>query len=416
MDRGLYVEYRYNVPCPKENNELVRKDGAMLNTSFEVGEYHRRIQDAQAMMHGAQLDAMILSSEKHLEYFSGYRSDLWASPTRPFYVIVPLEGEPCAVLPQGADDAWRISSWIGRFTTWPSPRPHDEGVAEVAAQIAALPDRFARVGIEMGPESRIGMTLDDVFRLIEALRPREIADCAGLCRELRIQKSPAEVAYIRQACAVASDAFDRMAEFATPGCTEAEVVRRFAAAMLTAGASKVPFVAMGSGSGGYETIILRAGSRVLAHGDLFAIDTGADVHGYFCDFDRNFAIGEPDDEAKRVYRSLQRATRAGIAAARPGNTAADLFYAQARSIEADGIVAATQGRFGHGLGLTLTEWPSNAPHDDTLLRPGMVMTIEPGIAYGAGKVMVTEENIVITEDGCELLSRPAPEELPVIAW
>ncbi|WEK46300.1 MAG: Xaa-Pro peptidase family protein [Candidatus Andeanibacterium colombiense] len=388
----------------------------MLNTSFSSAEYHGRVARAQSLMHTHGLDAMLLSNEKHLEYFSGYRSDLWASPTRPFYLIVPLEGDPFAVLPQGADDAWRGSSWVKRFSTWPSPRPEDEGVSEVAAELRALPSRFGRIGIEMGPESRIGMTLGDVFRLIDALRPLEIADCAILCREVRIVKSDAEIAYIRRACTAACDAFDRMDEFATAGSSEAEVANRFAAAMLAGGASKVPFVAMGSGPDGYETIILRAGPRILEPGDIFAIDTGADVHGYFCDFDRNYAICEASEEARRIYRSLQRATDAGIAAARPGNTAADLFHAQARSIEADGIVAATQGRFGHGLGITLTEWPSNAPHDNTPLLPGMVMTIEPGIAYGEGKVMVAEENVVITENGCELLSRRASPELPAISW
>lgn len=122
------------------------------------------------------------------------------------------------------------------------------------------------------------------------------------------------------------------------------------------------------------------------------------------------------DEARAIYRALQKATDAGINAARPGNTAADLFHAQVNAIRAEGIIPETQGRYGHGLGLTLTEWSSNAAHDETPLRPGMVMTIEPGIAYGDGKVMVHEENLVITEDGRELLSRRGVPELPVIGW
>lgn len=117
---------------------------------------------------------------------------------------------------------------------------------------------------------------------------------------------------------------------------------------------------------------------------------------------------------------MQKATDAGINAACPGNTVADLFHAQVNAIRAEGIIPATQGRYGHGLGLTLTltltEWPSNAAHDETPLRPGMMMTVEPGIAYGEGKVMVHEENLVITEDGREFLSRRGAPELPVIGW
>lgn len=388
----------------------------MLNISFEIAEFEQRVERARRQMTVERLDAIIVSSEKHIEYFAGYRSDLWASPTRPFYLVVPRESAPVAVLPQGADAAWLASSWVESFLTWPSPRPENEGVNEVATVVRGLPSVFGRVGIEMGPESRIGMPLADVFRLLEALRPLEVDDCAGLCRTLRLIKSPAEIACIRKACTIASDAFDRLPDFVTRGSTEKEVARRFMASMIAGGASKVPFLAMASGPGGYRTIILRASDRQLQEGDILAIDTGADVEGYFCDFDRNYAIGDPGDEAKAVYRALQRATDAGIKAAQPGNTAADLFHAQINAIRAEGIVPATQGRYGHGLGLTLTEWPSNAAHDETPLRPGMVMTIEPGIAYGDRKVMVHEENLVITEDGCELLSRRSAPELPIIGW
>ena len=72
------------------------------------------------------------------------------------------------------------------------------------------------------------------------------------------------------------------------------------------------------------------------------------------------------------------------------------------------------GRSGHGLGMHLTEPPSNMPGDRTPLKPGMVMTIEPGMEYAPGKMIVHEENLVITEDGCELLTRRAPKEMPIV--
>ena len=72
------------------------------------------------------------------------------------------------------------------------------------------------------------------------------------------------------------------------------------------------------------------------------------------------------------------------------------------------------GRMGHGLGMELTEWPSVMPGDDTLLEPGMVLTIEPGMAFVPGKEMVHEENILITEEGARILTRRAPAEMPII--
>ena len=72
------------------------------------------------------------------------------------------------------------------------------------------------------------------------------------------------------------------------------------------------------------------------------------------------------------------------------------------------------GRFGHGLGMQLTEWPSIAPFDDTILEPGMVLTLEPSLAFGTGKMMVHEEVIVVRDSGAELLTHRAPAAMPVI--
>lgn len=388
----------------------------MNDMRFTTVEFEERFERARALMTEASLDAMVVSSQKNVEYFSGFESDLWASPTRPFYVLLPRSGTPMAIVPQGGDVPWLNSSWIKKIETWPSPRPESEGVGEVAAALKAMPRKFGRIGIEMGPESRIGMTLGDALQLIEALKPLEIGDCSILCRKLRIIKSAKEIAHVRRACLIASDAFDKLPGIIKQGMTDKQVVSYFSASMIADGADKVPFIAMGSGPGGYESIIGRAVNRLLEKGDIFAIDTGAEVGGYFCDFDRTMAICEPADSAKIAYEILFQATAAGINAARPGNTAADLYHAQIKVMNDAGAIPATMGRYGHGLGLALTEWPSNKPDDNTILRPGMIMTIEPGVSYGDKKVMVQEENLVITENGCELLSRRAYREMPVINW
>ena len=72
------------------------------------------------------------------------------------------------------------------------------------------------------------------------------------------------------------------------------------------------------------------------------------------------------------------------------------------------------GRLGHGLGMQLTEWPSFAAFDNTVIEENMVLTIEPSLSYGDGRIMVHEENIVVRAEGAELLSERAPSELPVI--
>ena len=83
-------------------------------------------------------------------------------------------------------------------------------------------------------------------------------------------------------------------------------------------------------------------------------------------------------------------------------------------IEEGGVKGNNAGRLGHGVGLQLTEPPSHRPGDKTKLVPNMVITIEPGLEYLPGKMLVHEENIVVTEDGPKLLTIRAPREMPII--
>jgi Xaa-Pro aminopeptidase len=143
------------------------------------------------------------------------------------------------------------------------------------------------------------------------------------------------------------------------------------------------------------------------------LDTGAVKDGYFCDFDRNFAIGPASDTARRAHAALWQATEDTLPPCARGMRACDVHRLLAqRTLNAGATRLA--GRLGHGLGLTLTEWPSFTPLDDTLLRAGMVLTLEPGCRVGRGRIMVHEENIVLRADGAELLSPRAPPELPEI--
>ena len=144
------------------------------------------------------------------------------------------------------------------------------------------------------------------------------------------------------------------------------------------------------------------------------LETGCVWDGYYCDFDRNWAIGHADDNARRAYDVLWRATEAGLAAARPGNSCHDLFSAMTAVIAELDDSGGDIGRLGHGLGMQLTEQPSHMAGVDTLLQENMVLTLEPSLSYGNGWMMVHEENIVVTPQGGRLLTKRAAPELPVI--
>ncbi|MBM3597078.1 MAG: aminopeptidase P family protein [Alphaproteobacteria bacterium] len=383
---------------------------------FTRDEFEHRTERARALMTRERLDAMLITSEANIEYLAGFTTQFaWNTPTRPWYFLLPREGEPTAIIPELGVTNWRATSWVDTIMSWPSPRPSNEGLDLVKRAVLGVKRSYSRVGVELGAESRIGMPVADLNRVRDMIRPFDIVDCMHVTRELRLVKSPAEVERVRRMCQIAGDAFDNMGALVKSGDTERDLVRKFQADMLMRGADKTPYAAIGSGPGGYDSIIQGPTDRKFKRGDIFLIDTGARYGGYFCDFDRNFALGKPpSDAAKRIHELLFKATNAGIKAARPGATAADVFAAQAKVLEDAGIALGNVGRFGHGLGKVMTEPPSNMPGDDTVLQVGTVLTIEPSAIFGDGKILVHEENLVVTENGAQLLTRRAPREIPVL--
>lgn len=380
---------------------------------FPTAEFEARLERAQALMRTGGFDALLLTTEPEVRWFSGFHTLFWQSPTRPWFLVVPRAGRPAAVVPEiGAPVMAR--TWIDDIRSWPSPRPEDDGVGLLAEALRELAGPRGRVGLPMGPETVLRMPLADFRRLQASLPDVGWDDATALIRALRRIKSEREIAKIAHVCRIASDGFEALPQWVGEGQTLVEVFRGFRRDLIGRGADDVPYLVGAGAPGGYDDVISPPGERPLAAGDLLMMDTGATFDGYWCDFDRNLAIGRADAEAARAYGTLWRATEAGLAAARPGATCAAVFRAMQAVIEAAGCRAGNLGRMGHGLGMQLTEPPSNAAWDDTVLEPGMVLTLEPGLAFAPGRGQVHEENLVVREDGAELLSRRAPPELPVI--
>ncbi|MGJ8573134.1 MAG: M24 family metallopeptidase [Hoeflea sp.] len=379
---------------------------------FPGQEYRRRITALQSEMARGGLDALLLTTPADVFYTTGFLTRFWESPARPWFVVVPVAGEPVAVIPAiGAELMGRC--WIKDIRTWNAPDPVDDGVSLLADTLISLVPASGRIGIPMGLESHLRMPIADFQRLQDRISPRKIADGTNAVYRVREIKSDAEIAKIRATCAIADAAFARVPEFAHQGTPLSQVFRDFQVALLQEGADWVSYVAGGAGQGGYGDVISPADDCPLQAGDVLMLDTGAVRQGYFCDFDRNFAIGRVADEVRRAHASLHAATDVALADLRRGMLARDLHRILSEALVREGAVVGG-GRLGHGLGLTLTEWPSVTPLDTTELREGMVLTLEPGVEIAPGRILVHEENIVLRANGPELLSRRAPVEMPEI--
>lgn len=375
-------------------------------------EYQNRLSRAQALMAQSGLDALLLTTEAEVRYFSGYLTRFWESPTRPWHLIVPQSGKPCAVIPSiGA--ALMGKTWIDDIRTWSSPDLSDDGVGLLAQTLIEQSGKTARIGVPSGAESHLRMPLDDWERLKKQIAPATLAGDDGIIRALRIIKSAAEIEKIKTACDIAGRAFARMDEIAAAGVPLSAVFRAFQRLCLEEGADWVPYLAGGSGRLGYEDVISPATDAPLCDGDVLMLDTGLMFDGYFCDYDRNYAIGAPHAETRAAWTKLLDATAAGQAAARPGKSAADIYAAMDSVLTGGrGGGGGSTGRLGHGLGMQLTEWPSLMAADETEIKTGMVLALEPAITMSDGSMLVHEDNFAISADGAVRLSPKAADELP----
>ena len=391
--------------------------------TFPREEFEGRLARAQAAMRAAGIDALLATTEADVRWFTGFLTAFWQSPTRPWFVVVPAAGAPIAVIPTIGEIAMR-RTWLDDVRTWSSPDPDDDGVTLLADTIVELAGAAPRVAAPMGPGTHLRMPLADFARLRGTLAGADWVDATGLVAGLRAIKSPREVALVRHACAAASRAFAAVPELVRPGTTDVDAFRAFRIRCLEEGADDVDYLVGAASPGGYADIISPPSGRRLARGDVLILDVGASFAGHFCDFDRNWAIGEADAATRHAYDVAWRATAAGLEAARPGTTCAALFETMRSVIEPHehragggaGGGAGGAGRLGHGLGTELTEPPSLTERDGTVLEAGMIITLEPGYAYAPDRLMVHEENVLITDDGCELLTERAPRELSVIDW
>jgi len=378
----------------------------MSEPDFPTSEFENRLQCAQRAMHADNLDALFFTTEAEMRYFTGFRTQFWQSPTRPWFLIVPASGKPIAIIPQiGAE--LMSNTWVEDIRTWSSPHVDDDGVSLLCDTLSI----YKEVGMMRGRESSLRMPLADFQRVLDGLPNTEFRDASILVQQLMQVKSPAEINKISRICRITSDAFAGASELFHEGQPMKESFRAFKMDLLRRGADDVPYLVGGAGQGGYSDVISPPNNRPLAVGDVLMLDTGATLDGYFCDFDRNFAIGHASDNVKRAYSTLYKATDAALAIARPGVTCAQLYASMAKVIDQQG---GDVGRLGHGLGTQLTESPSIVAFDHTEMRAGMVMTLEPCMVIEGKKIMVHEENILIEFGPPRLLSRRAPVEIPVI--
>ena len=223
---------------------------------------------------------------------------------------------------------------------------------------------------------------------------------------LRRIKSEDEISKLRAAAKIADRALEQLAGEIKVGMTEVEIALRLEWLIRTDGAEGLAFdvnasTGPNSALNHYSPVL---GNRTLAKGDLLLFDFGACVDGYRSDITRTFSVGPASDQAKEIYDVVLRANMAAIDATRAGRTGIEIDAIARQSITEAGYGDKFGHGLGHGIGLEVHEAPGLSPVSKDVLEPGMVVTIEPGVYLsGFGGVRI-EDDVVVTKDGCDILT------------
>ncbi len=231
--------------------------------------------------------------------------------------------------------------------------------------------------------------------------------------QLRRVKSDEELSHLRAAAKIADAALSELVPWIKAGMSEAEIalqlemlIRRSDAEGLAfdINVSAGPNTALNHYSPFHHTTAVKSG-------DLLLFDFGANVHGYRSDITRTFVVGEASDKARKIYETVLKANCLAIDAIQAGMTGIDADAVAREFIAETGFGENFGHGLGHGIGLEVHEPPGLSPLSKDTLETGMVVTVEPGIYFaGFGGVRI-EDDVVITDTGCEIITAFPKEEL-----
>jgi Xaa-Pro aminopeptidase len=235
----------------------------------------------------------------------------------------------------------------------------------------------------------------------------------GLVESLRVVKEPQELNAIRRATEVTNAAYERLAGEQFAGRTEKDLAWRMEQHFHEEGADGLAFpidIASGPTAASPHAV---AGDRVVQEGDLVIVDAGAIVDGYCSDCTRTFAVGEVSAPLRETYEVVRQGQQAGLDAVRAGVSGRDAD-AEARTVIMDAGYGENFGHgLGHGVGLLVHEAPVLRPESADVLVAGNVVTVEPGIYLSGVAGIRIEDLVVVTDDGCDVLTS-FPKELTAV--
>lgn len=339
--------------------------------------------------------ALVVRSAANVRYLTGFTGDSTVLILTADRVIAVSDGRYAEQLARECDDVEAHIRPVGQ--------PLMTGLGEVLTKLA--PGAAAFEGGHV--------TVAELAQLQEAARAVTLRPVAGWVERRRMIKDANELATIRRAVAAAEEAYAATRTWLGehPDATEKAMADELEFGTRRRGASEAPFPPIVAAGPNAALPHYRPGRDVpLAGADFVLVDWGATYDGYRSDLTRMIVTGRVSDRFATVYQSVLRAQSRAIAAIRPGRPGSEINREARAALEADGLAERFTHSLGHGIGLEIHEMPFLGRPPDVTLEPGMVVTIEPGVYLpGWGGVRI-EDDVLVTAEGSELLTR-VPREL-----
>lgn len=351
----------------------------------------RRIAMLRAYLTEKQLDAAMLTSYENRFYFCGFTG------SNGFLIVTQ-------------DDEKLVTD--KRYTTQAQQQTVDcEVIEQQRNRIFEVTDVIKRMGIQslvleacmpVGEYTQLREQLGDMPLVLESER----------FLEMRMVKEPEEIEAIRGAIAIAERAFDRLLPSLKIGMTEKDLADELDYLCRREGADKMSFDTIcasgprGALAHGFPT------DKVIENGEMVVVDFGVFKNGYCSDMTRTLLFGDVPPQRRHVFDLVQEAIRLGVGAVHPGAIAGDVEEAHRAPYYREGVNDYELKGLGHGIGVEIHECPRIVIANPTVLQPGMVFTIEPGLYFPNDCGVRIEDDVLVTPDGVEDLSH-TPYEIHI---